>query len=242
MTNLDSVLLKLEDLKDIKEDIKNILISKGVNVSNKDFSSYPDLVSASITDAKKTDLDKFLTRDFGSFYENSSLTVIPNYIFYNSASETAFSFPNATKIDSMGFGNGSLISISIPKVTSIEHSFPVCRKLKSIYAPLCTSIGKMSITYSNELEVLDFPALQSIEGSAFLGCNHLKKVWLPKSCTSITGKCFTGCYNSMTGTVPTLYVEASSVPSGWDDSYAYLASNLSCNVIFGATRQQFEEA
>lgn len=232
---------QLAEIKRIKEAVKSKLEELSLIDANTSFSEYPSKIE-SYKGSQLNELEMFFAKDFGAFYENKDITRIEDaaYTFNHSVSKTSFSFPNLEYIGSSAFNYSAMTSLSIPSCKTIFNGLQVCQNLSYLYAPKVEYISRASISYT-QLEVLDFPSLKTIEQGSFLSNKNVKKIWLPKSCTSITGSPFIGCQSG--GDVPTIYCEVSSQPSGWSSTFARVNSSTgkSAVVKWGVTREKFEE-
>ncbi|MDR3292787.1 MAG: leucine-rich repeat protein [Clostridiales bacterium] len=124
----------------------------------------------------------------------------------------AFTAPNSvTSIGEGAFsGCSGLTTITLPNVTSIgDWAFYNCSGLTTITLPNVTSIGDAAFAFCGGLTTITLPKVTSIGNEAFRGCRGLIKITLP-NVTSIGYEAFSYCG------YPTIYVEASSKPSGWN--------------------------
>lgn len=96
----------------------------------------------------------------------------------------------------------------------------------SIIPNYITSIGFGAFFTAPRITSVVLPDnLTSIGGSAFNNCQELSVIVIPKSVTYIGYQAFTQCRNL------TIYCEADSQPSGWDEGWNY----SDCPVVWGYT-------
>ena len=153
----------------------------------------------------------------------SRVTTIGNSAFENCTNLTTVDFPEATSIDRNAFSSCSkLVSINLPKVTVLgENAFQRCSNLETISLPELTRVTTVNyggqFSSCSKLKTINLPKLQNmvlaffsycqaltevylpqvsgqISKSAFLNCNALETVILPK-CTQISSNVFYSCYS-----------------------------------------------
>ena len=209
---------KLDYLKQTKEDIKQALINKDVEVSDTDtFRSYADKINSI-----KTGID------IESFLGFSSPTTITSYMFGSSTSGgfsqylsiTAASFPNVNRVNQHAFsGCKNLSYINFPNCSYISSSafyslsglqeaycfekcsfigsyaFYNCNKISTpINAPLCSTIGASAFQYCRLLSSINVPLLSTLTNNIFLNCNNLETFTMDFSnCLAIPTSAFAGC-------------------------------------------------
>ena len=180
------------------------------------------MIPSTLGGAKVTDIGD------GAFEGNSqlcsialpdTLTSIGQGSFRNCASLKTIVIP--ASVASIGnsafYGCSSLSSVSIPNsVTSIgDYTFCECYSLSSVNIPSSvTSIGSGAFSGCSSLTEVSIPSgVTSIGGSAFTGCASLEYIFIPSSVTTIGAFAFSGC------DVLSIFCEAPSKPSGWDDDW-----------------------
>ncbi len=162
----------------------------------------------------------------GNLYDKHKTALIQ---YAGGKTATSFVIPNSvTSIgDSAFYDCSSLESITIPNsVMSIGYeAFRYCSSLESITIPnSVTSIGGEVFKYCSSLESITIPnSVTSIGIYAFYDCSSLESITIPNSVTSIGNYAFSGCSNL------TIYCEAESKPSGWDDEW----NSDDCPVVWG---------
>ena len=133
-----------------------------------------------------------------------------------------------TSISDQAFEEGyKITSVFIPgSVKSIgEDAFYNCYFLKSVTMEEgVTSIGSGAFYYCSFLTGIIIPdSVTSIGDNAFYNCYSLTSITIPKSVTSIGESAFCSTSIGVSAFEPcialTIYCEASSKPSGWDDNW-----------------------
>ncbi|MCM1367821.1 MAG: leucine-rich repeat domain-containing protein [Roseburia sp.] len=173
---------------------------------------------------------------------DGSVTSIEDYAFYCCGNLTSIEIPNTvTRIGGYAFVDCSnLTSMEIPSsVTSIgENAFVGCSQLiqtedgvqyvdkwaigcsdySSVTSvnlrPDTVGIGYAAFVNCVNLTSIEIPnSVTRIECHAFNGCSSLTNIEIPSSVTSIGERAFHGCSSL------TIYCEAASKPSGWDNRW-----------------------
>ena len=175
-------------------------------------------------------------RTFGGCKSLTSIT-IPNSVtsikkkaFANCVSLTSIIIPDSVSFidETIFYGCSSLETISIPFVGSAPDKAGIITNFYGFIYPsapknviignACTSIGKEAFRDCSSLEsILISESVTSIGGYAFSGCSSLKSIFIPANVVSISNSAFTGPM--------TIYCEASSKPSGWDNNWCDASSN-----------------
>ena len=169
---------------------------------------------------------------------------IYDYAFRNCTSLTSVVIPDS--VTSIGYRAfyycTSLTSVTIGNsVTSIgNYAFSGCKSLTSVVIPdSVTSIGDDAFAYCYNLTSIVIPdSVTSIGSDAFYYCTSLTSIVIPNSVTSIGSFAFYYC-NSLT-----IYCEAASKPSGWDDSWNNLDFSdyySNCPVVWGYNENETPE-
>jgi len=112
----------LQTILDIKNDIKDAIIAKGVNVADSDgFATYPDKIESIETGIASIDV----SADGVKFYNAKNINEIPSY----------YNFDNVTDMNSMFYGCNSLASvpqINSTTITSMASTFYDCYNITTI--------------------------------------------------------------------------------------------------------------
>lgn len=147
--------------------------------------------------------DAIIMKTISGAYENSRVTSVGSYAFYNCTRLTAVSFPNCTTIGSYAFYSCiSLPTVFFPTCTSIgNYAFYSCRSLTTVLFPNCTTIGGSAFNYCPRLTAVSFPNCTTIGSCAFYSCSSLATASFP-ACTSIGSSAFYGCVSLTTVSLP----------------------------------------
>ena len=149
----------------------------------------------------------------------NGVTSIESSTFYNCSSLTNIEIPDSVMtIEGSAFYYCSgLESVTIPRgVTTIEdHVFAECVALESIeILGRVTGIGDYAFAGCSLLASIKIPdSVTSIGEGAFYSCLSLTNIKIPDKVTSMGIGVFYNC------SALTIYCEAKSVPSGWNNSW-----------------------
>lgn len=206
----------------------NVVIPNGVEtIGQRAFYKCLNLTSITIPESvKKIESTAF----YGC--EELGATNLPNSITSIGASAFALchnivvTIPeNLTELGGEAFGYCyALTDVKIPAtITTIpDNLFYQCRNLKSVTIPnTITSIGQYAFYYCKNLTSVNIPnTVTEIKYGAFEGCDKLESVSIPNSVTTIGRYAFKDCNNA------TLYCQASSKPTNWEDDFADGVKNV----------------
>ncbi len=148
-----------------------------------------------------------------------TVTELGENAFYHTYLTTLTLPDGITSIPSRCFQeNWSLTSIGFPEnlETIGDNAFSNCSQIKSLQFPSkLKTIGNHAFGWLYSLVFLTLPeSLETIDYSAFYYCQSLESVVLPTTINSMSFDVFTDCSSL------TIYVDAESKPSGWDDNFA----------------------
>ncbi len=154
-----------------------------------------------------------------------NITEIPEYCFARNTSNwyerrlKNITFPNKLKkISAFAFNEcTNLTSINLPDTLEeiSQYAFSNCRNITALELPTnLKSIGWYAFSYCTNLSIVKFKQkLETIYYSAFSYCSKLESIILPSTITSLGDGVF---YND---SILTIYVEAESVPTGWNSNF-----------------------
>lgn len=164
-----------------------------------------------------TTLEDGLVTGVLSSYENSRVSYVRSYAFYQYDNLMMVSLPKVVDIQYNAFNNClSLSTINFPKVTTIDScAFSSCKALVSTSFPAVTFIGSRAFQTCTSLEKINFPLATSISASAFGYCYSLNTASFP-TVEYIGNYTFYRCYDLLS-----LYLLGSSVPTLADKSAFY---------------------
>ena len=126
-----SIVDKLNTIKACKEDIKQAISDKGVDMTDVAFTEYAQKISEIQQGGGSGDIIEI--RNNLTSYSNSNIEEIPPFTFYSLSGLSTVNLPNTIKIDNNAFGFSGLTTVNIPKCTDIkEYSFEYCHQLTDI--------------------------------------------------------------------------------------------------------------
>lgn len=181
-----SIANQLLILSQTKNNIKESINLKGVEVTDEAFAEYPDKIRQ--------------IPNGGGWYESNVILFLERKI------RTAVIPEGITSIGEYAFSYCSnLESITIPdSVTTIGYeAFHSCSKLASVtIGNGVTTIGNFAFYYCTSLPSVTIPnSVTSIGQSAFDGCSSLTSVTIPNSVTTIGNTAFYNCSSLTSVTV-----------------------------------------
>lgn len=162
----------------------------------------------------------------------------------------------------------SLQSITLPKLEVLKGAqafFSKCSALTTLVFPSLTQIsltgqgGSTSYTTGygffyncTGLKSIDFPALEIISNTGvktqsplFYGCSALQKVWIPRTCTTITASTINQAPFINSNSACEIWTDipsAEDVPAGFGQYWNYFNASTPLTVHYGATHADFEAA
>lgn len=212
-----SIVDKLNTIKACKEDIKQAISDKGVDMTDVAFTEYAQKISEIQQGGGSGDFIEI--RNNLTSYSNSNIEEIPPFSFYSLSGLSTVNLPNAIKIGGNAFGFSGLNTVNIPKCTDIkEYSFEYCSQLTDIdfhnainiwygafqYCPLNISLNNLPFLeriegwafYENNITSIDLPICREIGEYAFANNRNLTSINLPE-CKRLGGASFEYC-NALT--------------------------------------------
>ena len=166
-----SVVENLNRIKSCKEDIKQAIIDKGVDMTDVAFTEFATKISEIQAGGGGGEISDFLDYKATVTTYNSNRDTIPNYAF-------------------MGCG---LTSVNLPKCETVgEHAFDGT-PLTSVNLPVCKDIGNYSFMNCDALTEIDLPCCERVAYGAFQNCDNLVSANLPL-CKNIENEGFCYCW------------------------------------------------
>ena len=164
---------EIESLVNLKNKLKNILISRKVDVSDDDnLSTLVDKVN-DVRD--NVELNGLLSGDLTEF-KSESITELRAYAFCNCNKLTKIDVPNCVNIGNYAFSSSAIQILKILKVGTISviSTFYNCTSLKKVILPLL-KMGSASAVFGNcsKLQLIDIDTM-GLSFQPFNGCNNLK--------------------------------------------------------------------
>lgn len=221
-----SIESSLQELKKAKEDIKNIIISKGGTVTeDMGFGSFADkLLSVSNGIAPPVgfvpsawDSDGYYTTGtwYGANIPNGAFSV--STVGYNKLDSIEF-HDELVSIGHYSFENcGRLSLTALPDtIVSIGNlGFYHCPLLLTSLPSSITSIGTKAFYFCNGMKLTSFPkGITTIGGQAFAFCTGLTSITFEGTPTSIDSTSFRYCTTLTTINVPWAEGEVANAPWG----------------------------
>jgi hypothetical protein len=189
-----SIVDKLNTIKACKEDIKQAISDKGVDMTDVAFTEYAQKISEIQSGGGSGDYIEI--RNNLTSYSNSNIEEIPDYTFYGMSGLTTVNIPFCTNIGDNSFGNCFyLTDIDFQKVERINYgAFQYCRSLtKSLNnLPFLERIEGWAF-YENNITSIDLPSCSEIDEYAFANNKNLTSINLPE-CKRLGGASFEYCY------------------------------------------------
>ena len=139
-------------------------------------------------------------------------------------------------IDSGAFyGMESLKTLEFPEgLLDIENdAFSNAKSIETITLPISLQyLGSYAFNGCQSLKTTEIKCANPYISMAFKNCPNLKKIWIRDTCETLSGTPFIGCPDDLV-----IYVEATSMPPGWDDSFNLTGSsgNIEATVVYGQT-------
>ena len=182
------VLDKLNQIKSCKEDIKQAIEDKGVDMTDVSLEEYATKISEIQTGGGSGDYVEL--RNSLTTYSNGNLTEVPNYTFACCPVLTTVNLPNCTCVGNNAFYNAnSLTTVDLPKCEEIqEYAYSNCNSLTTVDLPKCIKVGIEAFVYDN-ISSVNLPVCEEISRHAFYSNKALTSIDLPK-CKKIYEGCF----------------------------------------------------
>lgn len=164
---------EIESLVNLKNKLKNILISRKVDVSDDDnLSTLVDKVN-DVRD--NVELNGLLSGNLTEF-KSESITELRAYAFCNCNKLTKIDIPNCVNIGQYAFSSSAINILKILKAGTISMTsvFYGCTNIKKIILPLF-KMGSASAVFGNcsKLQLIDIDTM-GLSFQPFSGCNNLK--------------------------------------------------------------------
>lgn len=209
-----SIVDKLNTIKACKEDIKQAISDKGVDMTDVAFTGYAQKISEIQSGGGSGDFLEM--RNNLTTYSNSDVGTIGAYVFSYMPNLKTVNLPYCYNIDDSAFAFcHSLTNLNIPKCERLGYSvFQNCTSLTSVDLPILnvlepfmfydcsslTSVNLPSVTgingyafYNCNIQTLDLPKCKNINEYVFANNQNLTSINLPK-CEDMGDACFEYCY------------------------------------------------
>lgn len=191
-----SVVDNLNQIKSCKENIKQAIIDKGVDMTGVVFTEYASKISEIQTGeggGDYLDIKENLTT------YNSNREYIPDYAFVGCNLQSV-NLPKCKKIGQYAFEKTPLTTIDLPECEEVGNNVFYYSFLETVNLPKCKSIRDMAFYYS-KLSTINLPECENITYGGFMGCENLTTVDLPV-CKTLSNDVFSYCYALSTINLP----------------------------------------
>ena len=184
-----SVLDNLNRIKSCKDDIKQALTDRGVDMTNVAFTEYATKINE-IPSGGGDYLD--MRMNMSTYY--STAESVPEYVFYNMSGLQTVNLPNCSYVGSNAFQRCiSLQSVNLPNCGKLAFSaFQQCSSLQSIDLPNCVDLGEKGFINCTSLQTANLPICSYVQLSAFERCTSLQSVNIPM-CERVESCVFYDC-------------------------------------------------
>ena len=190
---MSELITNLNNILDIKGNIKSAIENKGVDMTSVSFSGYASKIGE-ISGGGGWDQKSITEKSYDIINLDNSASFVAGYAFYNNSYIQTVNLPYATTVRISAFyGCISLSQISLPMCSSIDaNAFYYCTSLSQMSLPMCSYIGSSVFDYCSSLSQVSLPMCSSIGVNAFQGCRSLSQISLPM-CSYIGAEAFRNC-------------------------------------------------
>ena len=207
-----SITEKLNKIKSCKEDIKQAIIDKGVDMTDVSLEGYATKISEIQTGGGSGDPEGGsadyleLRANLRDYQSNNLIDILPNGAFAYITTLESVDLPNCRVFGDNAFiGCTALRSVESTGCEFVEnHTFENCTALESVDLPNCHCVREYSFANCNRLKTVNIPKLTSMEGSAFKDCHGLTSIDLPNLKIVRGESAFEGCASLETVNIPKL--------------------------------------
>ena len=189
---MSELITNLNNILDIKGNIKSAIENKGVDMTGVSFPGYASKIGE-ISVGGGWDQKSITEKSYEIINLDNSASFVASYAFTFTNIKTV-NLPYATTVGFSAFyGCTSLSQVSLPMCSSIgTNTFYHCTSLTQISLPMCSYISANAFQYCSSLSQVSLPMCSYISSYAFDGCSLLSRVSLPK-CSYIGGYTFRNC-------------------------------------------------
>ena len=194
-TNLNNIL-------DIKGNIKSAIENKGVDMTGVSFGSYASKIGEITTSFVTVPLNVSANGTYtpGQGVDGYSQVVVDVPIsgwdqksFTEGTIEIINLDNSASFVASSAFMSSNIQTVNLPYATSVgDHTFQYCKSLSQVSLPMCVSIGTYAFAECKLLSMVSLPVCSYLGSYAMAYCSSLSQVNLPM-CSYISGAAFAYC-------------------------------------------------
>lgn len=156
------------------------------------FAHCSKLYSINMSNIVSLGRDAFNTCDALTEAYLPNITQMSQGAFFNCKRLSQVYMPKITTIAIQAFERCPLPSFDFTKISVISGNGFCSTLLKSVYAPILTSLGSGAFQVCSQLESVDLPQVSSLDSYTFHGCVNLRTINIPKL-TYIGHEAFTVC-------------------------------------------------
>lgn len=152
--------------------------------------------------------DATLTSTIEWTYDDTTITKIPPYAFYNCRHLTDVNLPNVTDFTGVSAFSEcrGLLKIYLPRTTNIPgNNFNNCHALKTAVFPVVSALNQTMFNGDNSLQAVDLGVASTIGAGSFNSCTALETIVLRRS-NAITALSNTNAFINISGNLINVYV------------------------------------
>ena len=225
-----SITEKLNKIKSCKEDIKQAIIDKCVDMTDVSLEGYATKISEIQTGGGSGDyLD--IRANLSTYY--STAEYIPSFAFTYCTSLQSVNLPNCVSAGDNAFQScSSLQTANLPNCSSIgSNAFQSCSSLQSIDLPMCSYVGGSAFQSCSSLTSVNLPMCSYVDMYAFLRCSSLQSINLPM-CASVANYAFESCSSLTSVNLPMcIHIGGSAFQYCKSLSVLDIRSTYSCSLL-----------
>ena len=218
---MSELITNLNNILDIKGNIKSAIENKGVDMTSVSFSGYASKIGE-ISGGGGWDQKSITEKSYEIINLDNSASFVANYAFYNNSYIQTVNLPNCTEVRFSAFyGCISLSQVSLPMCSSIgANAFYYCTSLSQVSLPMCSYISNNAFQYCSSLSQVSLPVCSYLGGSVFQNCSSLSIITIGYS--SVCNLRYSDAFSrtqitTLTGSiyVPTSLVDAYKSAANW---------------------------
>ena len=234
-----SVIDKLNQIKSCKEDIKQAIIDKGVDMTNVAFTEYATKISE-IQAGGSGDTDYLdMRNNLTNYY--STVEIVGGYAFARCSSLQSVNLPICRYVEGSTFTYcSSLQSVNLPMCRDVEgFAFNFCKSLQSVNLPICGYIGYSTFANCSSLQYANLPMCGYIGNFTFTNCSSLQSVNL-QICSYLGNSAFSYCKSLSILDLRSTY--SCTLSNSGAFSRTQFASGIGSIYVHNAVLSQFQTA
>lgn len=193
-------------ISSIKDDIRDAISAKGVDMTSVPFSEYASKIGeiqtggTFVTEVLSVSVNNTYYPGQGVDGFSKVVVNVPQSVegyTEKDLTEQTYTVVNlnnsASFVASNAFsGKNTLLTVNLPNCTVVNNGgFRNCRNLSQVSLPVCESIGNFAFQQVS-LSVIDLPECTYIGSGVFGNCTYLTQANLPK-CTTLMDNAFESC-------------------------------------------------